>query len=353
MSLRERLARLRQALSGAEPVPVEDERLVQLFWNRANLKKELSALLDEREALREKLRSQEGAVRRARELTEELERYLGQPAIGLDALVYFQLRGLWRACADRLGRSAAELRRQQEERERRRRLIEFDQQRRRKLAAIDRQLLEAQSQADTLEAKLKLLESRLAGMQGVWHYFGRRQLVEQIASQRQRLEEAMTKVTDLSDERYQLESSSAPEFESLSVDGRRVVNIATIAMAQHLVARLSGDGLVMLVKEATVKRIYDVRYGSPEDCTRLMRQISSVLPTIQDEKTDLDGLRERIEALRAGIAYRSDEDAIPLPDSTGTVMVAGGPVSEMDTIRMGGVNVLLDDYWDVYSHLIR
>ena len=42
-----RLSNIRQLLPGARQ-PEQDERLLQLFWNRAELKKELTRLQDER-----------------------------------------------------------------------------------------------------------------------------------------------------------------------------------------------------------------------------------------------------------------------------------------------------------------
>src|SRR5262245_39505288 len=98
----------------------EDERLLNLYWNRAELKKELTQLQNERHKVLDRIKELEGAVIRGEELYAQLEEYLGNPDVAPHALVYFQLRGLWRACAARLGRFARQLKRQQEERERRR-----------------------------------------------------------------------------------------------------------------------------------------------------------------------------------------------------------------------------------------
>src|SRR5437868_2671829 len=97
--------RLTQLLPGTRQ-PVEDERLLQLYWNRAELKKELGRLQNEHLGLLEQIKKQESAVTRAHEQLDELERYLGDPDVATHALVYFQLRGLWRACAARLSRFA-------------------------------------------------------------------------------------------------------------------------------------------------------------------------------------------------------------------------------------------------------
>ena len=46
--------------------PVEDDRLLRLFWNRAELKREFAKLQRERERMLDQLRQQDGAVRLVR-----------------------------------------------------------------------------------------------------------------------------------------------------------------------------------------------------------------------------------------------------------------------------------------------
>ena len=63
MNLADDLRRFARRLAG-EGVSAEDERLVELFRNRAELKKELSALDEERQRLLDRLKLQEGATMR-------------------------------------------------------------------------------------------------------------------------------------------------------------------------------------------------------------------------------------------------------------------------------------------------
>jgi hypothetical protein len=347
-----RLTNIRQLLPGARQ-PEQDERLLQLFWNRAELKKELTRLQDERLKLLEQIRNQETATARAKEHVQVLEEYLGNPEIAVHALVYFQLRAVWRAAGARLGRFAEQLRQQQTDREQRRQVIEFDQTRRRELADFDRRIHDARSRADMLEAQIKLMEAKLAAMRRFWNYFRRRRLAEEIETERAQWDEAATLVTDLSDDRTNLEETPPPEFPGISVDGRRVVNTAVIAYAQQLVAALAAGGLAMLAKETTSKRLFDVRYGSPTDCARLMTLLRDALAMLKDEGENLTGLKERTDAVRATASYRSDADTVPLTDSIGTLPMATAPVSGLETANRAGVNVLVDDYWDLYQSLLQ
>jgi hypothetical protein len=347
-----RLTNIRQLLPGARQ-PEQDERLLQLFWNRAELKKELTRLQDERLKLLEQIRNQETATARAKEHVQVLEEYLGNPEIAVHALVYFQLRAVWRTAGARLGRFAEQLKQQQTDREQRRQVIEFDQTRRRELADFDRRIHDARSRADMLEAQIKLMEAKLTAMRGFWNYFRRRSLAEEIEAERLQWDQAVTLVTDLSDDRTNLEETPPPEFPGISVDGRRVVNTAVIAYAQQLVAALAAGGLAMLAKETTSKRLFDVRYGSPTDCARLMTLLRDVLAMLNDEAENLSGLKERTDAVRAAASYRSDADTVPLTDSIGTLPVPTAPVSGLETANRAGVNVLVDDYWDLYQSLLQ
>ncbi len=352
MAISDRLSNFRQLLPGARQ-PEHEERLLQLYWNRAELKKELTRLQDERLKLLEQLRNQETSTARAREQVQVLEEYLGNPEIAVHALVYFQLRALWRAAAARLARFATQLTQQQTDREQRRQLIEFDQTRRRELADFDRRIHDARSRADMLEAQIKLMEAKLTAMRGFWNYFRRRRLAEEIETERAQWDQAMTLVTDLSDDRADLEATPPAQFTGISIDGRRIVNTAVIAYAQQLVSSLAAGGLAMLAKETTSKRLFDVRYGSPTECARLMTQLRDALAMLKDDNENLGGLKERTDAVRASASYRSDADTVPLTDSIGTLPMPTSPVSGLETANRAGVNVLVDDYWDLYQSLLQ
>ena len=172
MRLRDEARRLIQRLAGRRP-SAEDERLVALFRNRAELKKELGALDDERHRLLDRLKLQEGATMRVEEQFAALEQYLGRAEEGYKSLAYFQLKGLWRAAAKRLEQFAAELTRQQKDRERRQQLAEFDRAKRARLADVDRELVEARVLADQLQAEQKLGTQRMNELRGFWNYFRR------------------------------------------------------------------------------------------------------------------------------------------------------------------------------------
>ena len=352
MGISDRFGNLRQLLPGASK-PSEEERLLQLYWNRAGLKKEFSRLQDERYALLEKLKKQESAAQRVQEQIEQLEEHLGDPAMGPQSLVYFQLKALWRQCETRLALFADELRTQQESRERRVQLTQFDQNKQRQLESVDGRLMDAQSAAATLENQFNSLENKRRALRGFWNYFKRRQLDAQLAEKRAQLDAALSVVNDISEERAQVDATAAPEFPGISTDGRRMVNTSTIAYAQQLVSQLTQGGLALLARETTAKRIFDVHYGSREQCAKLMSISAQALAWLAQDQMDLEALKARTEALRAAVVYRNDMDTIPLTDSIGTLPIPAAFVSDLDAGNRSGINVLVDDYWDLYKSLLQ
>ncbi|MCX7054578.1 MAG: hypothetical protein NTU56_10270, partial [Proteobacteria bacterium] len=230
MRLPERLRLLAYRLAGREP-SIEDERLFALFRNRVELKKELTALDDDRHRLLDRLKLQEGATMRVEEQMAALEQYLGRPDEGYKSLAYFQLKALWRVACKRLEQFGAELARQQKDRERKTQLAEFDRARRERVALVDRELVEARVLDEQLHAEQKLARLKLASLHGFWNYFRRRGLSDAIEARELRIVAATDQIEALVAQVQAIQSEPPPLFEGLSVDGRRAVNVAVIGYA--------------------------------------------------------------------------------------------------------------------------
>ena len=126
----------------------DEERLMQLFQNRAGLKKAYADLKDEFHLLRDRLKQQEGATIRVQEQLDALGDLLADPRTGFGALVFFQLRGLWKTCHQQLSQFATDLTRQQEARETARHKAECETERNMRLADVDQRLQAAAAEAD-------------------------------------------------------------------------------------------------------------------------------------------------------------------------------------------------------------
>ena len=335
MSVADDLHRFARRLAG-HGTSAEDERLVELFRNRAELKKELGALDEERQRLLDRLKLQEGATMRVEEQLAALEQYLGRPEEGYKCLAYFQLRAAWRGAARRLEQFSGELARQQKDRERKQQLVAFERAKRERLADVDRELVEARVLADQLQAEQRLAEQQLEGLHGFWNHFRRRRLREALEARRFRIDAAVTQLTDLGDRQHEIESDPPPLFEGLSIEGRRAVNLAVIAYAEALHERIAAAGLADLVRQSTLRRVYESSYGGREECLALMQRASRMVNELDHLQDDLADIKARTDRLRAAVTYRTDGETVPQHDSL-----------------QAASSVLLEEYWDVYKALLR
>jgi len=341
MNLTEKWPVLRLPALGREEA-VDEERLLKLFWNRAELKKELQSLDDELRELQGRIKQQEGANARLQEQLEQLEVMLGTPAQGPDVLVHFGLRNLWRECRTQLEQFASDLRRQRQEHERKRQLAEFQQDRTERLGLADERLRESATVVELERARLHDGEGRLASLRAFWHYFRRRELAFELEAQRARLADAERHLADMQEARRTIEKEPWPEFTGLSVQGRRAINLAVIAYAQALCIRLSRSSLAIQSRLATHRRVQDQRFGPRAECLARLDEIAQAIAAVRAQEGIAPEVRALTERLKATAAWRGPEDVVPTPASIPLVTQLGE-----------GVNVLIDDYWDVYKILLR
>ena len=84
----------------------EEDRVLTLFRNRAELKKAYGELQDEVYRLKDLIKQQEGATQRVQDMLSTLERRLGTTETAYPALVFYQLRRLCSARCWRRSRSS-------------------------------------------------------------------------------------------------------------------------------------------------------------------------------------------------------------------------------------------------------
>ncbi len=341
MGLADDWRRLVAALTG-RPDTAEEARLAALFQNRSELKKELSALDDERHRLLDRLKLQEGSTMRVEEQLANLEQYLGRPEEGQKCVAYFQLRAVWRLASRRLEQFATELTRQQKDRERKQQLTEFERNRRNRLDDADREIYEARILVDQLEAEQAADRERLEAMGGFWNYFRRRKLEQAVAEREARSEVARTSLTDLGDKRHAIESEAPPAFEGTSLEGRRSVNLAVIACAESLCERLASANLVLQARESTLTRVYDADFGGEAQSAALIQAATRAIGELDAMQEDLADIKRRVDRLKSTAAWRGPGDTIPLQESVGP----------RDAIGRGSINVLLDDYFDIQKLML-
>ncbi len=329
------------------------EQLLKLYWNRASVKRELRSLRRERFELLDKLKEQEGAILRAQEQLEGLERLLTNPLAAANAMVYFQLRHLWRVGAQRLEQFAKELQTQRERRERAQ-LHEAElAKRKRRLDAIEEKRSGLVQKRKGVMEETSRLQQSLATMNPVVRFFRGPRLRRRIAGLRDGLRMLEDRIGELEELAAKIEGEPLPEPEELSLESRRLINAAVIALAQHLVVHFSEHDLASLAKTSTERAVGDMKFGDRRDCDRMVERIRERLEDLRQQRTLADEVKRRTDRLINELRYRNETDSVPTPDSVEMIYRVPNPQPGEPARRASDaplrINVLADDYWELYA----
>ncbi len=333
-------------------VSADEERLMQLFQNRAGLKKAYADLKDEFHLLRDRLKQQEGATIRVQEQLDSLGELLADANTGFSALVFFQLRGLWKTCHQQLSAFAADLTRAQETRETAKHTTDCEAAKSARLSDVDDRLRVAAESADLERQRLANAQSALTRLTAFWHYFERRRRQKALESLRQAVVNADARVGDLHAERSAIGAEAHADFPGISLGARRNINLAIISYAELLCENVDVYGLAAKAKEAVARRVHEMTFGSRADCEDYMQRVQKALQAVAAQKQLMATLKFKMERLRNTSEYRNSADTVPTADSLAPVPATAAAVGA-NRGQPAAWNVLAEDYWDLYTLLRR
>jgi hypothetical protein len=332
----------------------DDERVLLLFKNRAELKKAYGELQEEVYRLKDRIKQQEGATARVQEMLGALEGRLGLVETAYPALVFYQLRALWQSGRAILEQFVAELANQQDERERRAFLAECNRRQFARRQAIESELRAAETRHLETHEEVGRLGAERAKLTRFWQYFKRRDCDRRLHAAQAATADAEFALEEARSAANQLSEEPPPQFPGLSVEARRAINLAAIAYAEVLCLRLIETPLVALAKEASSRREVADDYGGREECEALIAQIASARTVLAAKSNVAQDVKSRSERLKTGTRYRNGSDTTPLPESIafgeGDVL-ADQPLGGAYAARMP--NVLAEDTWDLFRVLLR
>jgi hypothetical protein len=84
-------------------------------------------------------------------------------------------------------------------------------------------------------------------------------------------------------------------------------------------------------------------FGTRADCEGFMQRVQQAQAVVAGQKQITVALKARLGRLRATCEYRNDADTVPTADS---LAPAASPTA-------AAWNVLAEDYWDLYTLLLR
>ena len=152
----------------------DSEKLLDLYWNRAELKKEFAGMRKEQFKLKDKIKQQEGVAARLRQKLDHLEELLVDSDWAPNVMVFYQFRGLGLRCQHKLATFAEQLKQQREQKQHSRLLVAWNEERTKEARVFECQLTEQRAAVQQLEDQLQAERRRLTSMSGFLKIFKRR-----------------------------------------------------------------------------------------------------------------------------------------------------------------------------------
>lgn len=325
----------------------DQEQLLKLFWNRAELKKGFDKLRRESLDLAEQVRKQEALTLKIQQRLATLEAHLANPDTAPKVATYYQLRGIWSACRSRLEHLARDLEKSRHAVEYRHHVTEFRRTLSESMSSVQAEARRVSQAGEALAAEVLALREQRLGRRGFWNALTRRRLTSEIAAKRLARRDIAARLDELNAEIEARAAAEPPEFRGLSVAARRGVNLRLIACAQELLLIFHEDRLAELAREAQARELTEVRYGDRRDCRDLRRLAEDRLQVLESD----DGISERVKLrsqnLKEEVEYRNDGDTVPVAGSLGPIRsVAPGQTGHCS------INILADEYWGLFEILL-
>lgn len=327
----------------------DSEKLLELYWNRAELKKEFADLREQTFKLKEQIAAKESLVARAEQKLAHVENLLLDPEWVHNVVANYQLRAFYQSCERKLARFAEQLKRQSEQRVHGKVLSAWQEQRDAESASIQTQIGELRMQMQMLEDQLQAERHRFSMMSGFMRFFRKRSIVKSLENISTDIVGAQQRESELLERLEEVRSREAPDTEGLDIAGKRSINFMILSFAQQLYLHFSEDNLAGLAKEAGDKSVGAVRYGSRADCDFILEILDQRADSMGNVTEFADVLQQRAKLIGAKALFRDDDDAVPDPESVAAVYTIGanGRAREKDA------NLLGENYWNVANVVSR
>ena len=327
----------------------ESEKLLQLYWNRAELKKEFAGLRKEQYRLQERVKQQEGSTARVQQKLDHIEQLLRDPEWVYNVIIYYQLKQLNLRCQSKLEKFAEQLKQQREQRQHDRLVGSWNERRAQEAADIERQIGEQRMQVQLLEDQLTAERHRLDSMNGFLKIFRRRSLTAMLDNLAETIDAAQRQEEQLLVQYEEIQNYQPPDTEGLDNPTKRLINFMILAFAQQLYLHFSEDGVAAMAKEAMEKSVGGVNYGGKTECDVIVGRASKLTESFDTTSDFADVLQQRAQLIAEKASFRNDSDAVPVSGTVSTLFA----ISKNGAVVESDANLLGDNYWNLSNILSR
>ena len=329
--------------------PVDNEKLLQLYWNRNELKKEFARLQKEQLRLKDKIKGQQGSVARLQQKLDYLEELLLDPVAARNVLIHYQLRGISLRCRKKLEKFAEQLKQQREQKLQSKAMAEWSNRQSEDAAVVEQRLYESRQKRAELVGQFNSLQQLLGKTRGLLRFFKRRQIRSKIEVIAGEIDSEESAGQALQAELEAVNSRTPPEAIGLDIAAKRSINFMILSFVQQLFVQFGDEQLVGLVKDADDRSVGAINYGSENDCEQLMRRIRTSSSAL-DKTTDFtDALQKRARLIGEHAMFNDNDSAVPVAASVSTLF----RFSVDGSVKTGDANLLGANYWGVADVLSR
>lgn len=327
----------------------DTEKLLELYWNRAELKKEFANLREQTFQLKDQIKTQEGRTARAQQKYDHLENLLLDPDWVHNVTIFYQLRALNQLCKESLAEFSEKLKRQREKRQHSRLLEEWNNKRLRKAEAIEAKLGELRLQVQMLEDQLQAERHRFSMMGGFMRFLRKRSITRMLDNTADDIGAARQQESGLLTELTGVNASEAPDTSGLSIGDKRSINLLILSFAQQLYLYYSDDNLASLLKESGEMSVGAINYGNKSDCDYLLSLVIERREAMVEARDVADKLQRRAKLLSENAEFKADDEVVPNTSSVGYVY----DIDDNGGVRKESVDLITENYWDIAKVLSR
>lgn len=343
------MASLTAILGISEGDSGDSDKLLELYRNRAELKKDFDSLRDDTQKLQDQIKDQVGEAARLQQKLEHLEDLLLDPDWAYNVIVYYQLRAFNLRCVNQLAHFAEQLKQNSEQQQYGKVIDAWQDERDEEAQAMQARISEHQAQLQTLKDQFQAEQQRYSSMSSFARFLRKRSVrktLDRIASQ---VEATRSREAELLAELEEIRSREAPDTEGLDIATKRSINFMILAFTQQIYVHFAADNLAGLAQESSDKSVGAINYGTRKECEDILDIVRERAASM-DDVTEFAGiLKQRAQLIAENALFNSDGDAVPVPGSVSTVyeIDQNGGVKEKDA------NLIGENYWDVARALSR
>jgi hypothetical protein len=305
------LGGLAALFGSSEEKPQDSEKLMDLYWNRAELKKSFADARKEHFRLQDKIKQQEGATARLQQKLDHLEELLIE--------LHGDMISGWKA---QLAEESAQ---------------------------IEERLLVHRAEIQKGEEQLEAERQQLESMGVLQRLFKGRSVKAVLKQLELQIETARAEETTLLDNLAVINDREPPKSEGLDISSKRSINLMIVAFAQQLYLQFADSDFATLVKDAGDKSVGSTNYGNQHECGRILERIED-RAAVMEQSTDFAGvLQKRVKLIGEKATFRNKSDVVPVAATVSTVFDIGesGMVSEREADLLG------ENYWRISKVLSR